>query len=364
MIQHSAMKQLFTFLFLALSFVLIGCEKNIANEEQEDKKQGTGNNTSASAGSIDDGTKTNAMTVAEAQEAKEGSMICVKGYIVGATQKSINNIEFESPFSSSTAIVLSDKRVTGEDQEFYVSDVFPVCLTDAAKGIRDAFNLKDNPQYANSFVYIYGTREKYMGLPGLKNVQSIEVDANHIPEDNGNTSGGDNGQDNNNNDNNNDNGNEGGGTEEGGQEDNNQQESGNNDETVSYLTVAEAKGAASGTSITVQGYIVGAVSGVNFGATIDYSFEKPTFNNNKAGLILADKPYDESVIPDHQFDLTDFTDLLFVGLNDCSPTTLKKRLNLVENPQNQNKLIQITGTSRAYLIKDGLREITSYKFIE
>ena len=92
------MKQLFTFLFLALSFVLIGCEKNIANEEQEDKKQGTGNNTSASAGSIDDGTKTNAMTVAEAQEAIEGSMICVKGYIVGATQKSINNIEFESPF--------------------------------------------------------------------------------------------------------------------------------------------------------------------------------------------------------------------------------------------------------------------------
>ena len=71
MIQHSAMKQLFTFLFLALSFILIGCEKNIANEEQEDKKQGTGNNTSASAGSIDDGTKTNAMTVAEAQEAKE-----------------------------------------------------------------------------------------------------------------------------------------------------------------------------------------------------------------------------------------------------------------------------------------------------
>lgn len=355
------MKQLFTFLFLALSFILIGCEKNIANEEQEDKKQGTGNNTSASAGSIDDGTKTNAMTVAEAQEAKEGSMICVKGYIVGATQKSINNIEFESPFSSSTAIVLSDKRVTGEDQEFYVSDVFPVCLTDAAKGIRDAFNLKDNPQYANCFVYIYGTREKYMGLPGLKNVQSIEVDANHIPEDNENTSGGDNGQDNNNNDNNNDNGNEGGGgTEEGGQEDNNQQDSGNNDETVSYLTVAEAKSASKYTICTIEAYIVAAASGDITTGKINYSFG-PDFGFNDTAILIADKTYNPDLAPQEQFDVVNFTDLFSVCIRISKDN--KDKLNLVKNPENQNKRIRIKGEIDDYLWIKGFKDIIEWEWV-
>lgn len=361
---------LFTTILLLLA-LMTSCEKSIANE-------GNGKETTPSSDTktIDNDAKDGAMTIAEAQAAEEGTQICVKGYIIASTHQSINNIDFDAPFEGSTAIVLASKKVTDdEDQIFYSNEVFPVCLTDASKGIRESFNLEKNPQYWNCYVYIYGTREQYMNMPGLKKVQSIEVDPNHVPE-----------ADETDNDNNDDSGNidnpenddpasddNNGGEGDNNQGDNSGSEGDNGGETIpneddsntsSVLTVAKAKKADKGEKIKVQGYIVGAVSGGDFGTSIYYSFDYPDFDNDKAGIILADKPYDKEKKPTEQYDLTNYTDLLLVGLSDCKPSKLKNELNLVANPNHQNRRILLSGTRKDHLGQDGLKEITAYEFIE
>lgn len=355
---------LFTSILLLLA-LMTSCEKNIANDDN-----GKGATPPSGNTEIDSDSKDYALTIAEAQAVEEGTQICVKGYIIASTQQSINNICFED-FVGSTAIVLADKRVTGdENQVFYSDDVFPVCLTDASKGIRESFNLEKNPQYWNCYVYIYGTREKYMNLPGLKKVQSIEVDPNHIPEadetddnndDSGNTddSGNDNptpDDDNNGEAGNNQGDNSGSEGDNGGETIPNEDD----DKPSDFWTIAQAKAAPEYTTCTIEGYIVAAASNGEYPTFINYSFG-PSFGINDTAILLADKPYDSSIAPEEQFDLLKFTDLFSVCVR--IPKEYRAELNLVSNPQNQNKRIRIKGRTKDYLGTRGFSEIQDYKWV-
>lgn len=103
-----------------------------------------------------------------------------------------------------------------------------------------------------------------------------------------------------------------------------------------YLTVAQAIANNEGTK-TVRGYIVGTMTG-NFDG--DYA---------TTNLMLADSP-----------DERNMDNILPVQLPN---NTIRSQLNLVDNPDNLGKLIQITGDLEAYFSRPGLRSPTSFEFI-
>ena len=333
------MKHLYATMFFFSLIALASCEKGIAEEGQDN---------TPTAG-ITEGDRKNALTVAQAQQAAAGTQICVKGYLVASTQKSMNNADFFSPFEGSTAIVLADKN---SDSYLYDDDLFPICLTDASKGIRDAYNLEAHPEYHNQFVYILGTREQYLSTAGLKKVKGIEVDPNHVatPDEQGDTPSGDEGDTPGNPDN-----------PETPDTPENPDASGNPETpdtpsipTSNVLTVAEAKSQKENAQITVQGYIVAAVSGGK-----DYiSFESPTFGGNNTAIVLADKKYEEGTT----FDTTGYSDLYIIYLAD-SPKNIKEELCLPKHPNNQNRLVKIKGKVGFYFGMKLLIKVESYQWI-
>lgn len=117
------------------------------------------------------------MTVAEAQEATVGEVICVRGYIVASCTRSMRNADFTEPFEGSTAIILADEPTDLDDFKYLTDEhLFPVCLTEY-KDVRAALNLVDNPQLWNRLVYISGVKSRYMSMPGLKKVLQYQVAA-------------------------------------------------------------------------------------------------------------------------------------------------------------------------------------------
>lgn len=164
------MKQLKNIIALCLiSMLAFACEKEIAEEPKTEEQP-------PEERVIDNGVKSQAMSVAEAIGQDDGTQVCIKGYIVASTQRSMSNCDFEAPFSGSSAIVMADIPVSeGGDDEDAEADLLPVCLTDCSKSIRTALNLENNPQLWNHLIYIYGTRSQYMSTEGLKKVTAYEV---------------------------------------------------------------------------------------------------------------------------------------------------------------------------------------------
>ncbi len=104
-----------------------------------------------------------------------------------------------------------------------------------------------------------------------------------------------------------------------------------------YLTVSEAIANNEGTK-TVQGYIVGSMTG-----KFDGDFQNTNF-------MIADSPNERNmdrIIP--------------VQLPN---NNIRKELNLVDNPENLGKLIQITGDLERYFSQPGLKSPSGYEFIE
>ncbi|WP_339213438.1 5'-nucleotidase C-terminal domain-containing protein [Ornithinibacillus sp. FSL M8-0202] len=104
-----------------------------------------------------------------------------------------------------------------------------------------------------------------------------------------------------------------------------------------YITVAEAIANNTGTK-TVQGYIVGTMT------------EKFDGDFAKTNLMLADSPNER-----------DMDRIIPVQLPNNS---IRTDLNLVDNPDNLGKLIQITGSLEAYFSKPGLKSPSAYEFVE
>ena len=159
------MKWFSCILLIVFLILFSGCEKEIVNENEKGKTE--------EATIVDEDEKDEALTIAEAQLVEDGTPILVKAYIVASTTRSIKNADFEKPFSGSSAIVLGDKPVE-EETIYYVDEVFPVCLTDRSKA-RAALNLEDNPDNWNHLIYIYGVKEHYMNMDGMKKVDYWEI---------------------------------------------------------------------------------------------------------------------------------------------------------------------------------------------
>ena len=341
---------------ILLLLLVTSCEKSISTDE------GSTSDGNTPTASVSDTDKQNALTISEAKEIADGTKVCVKGYLIACTGRSLQSelFSFSAPFKSSTAIVLSEEPFKGSDYWIGDDDMFPICLTDASKGIRDKYNLIDHPDYWNHMVYIIGTREKYMGVPGLKKVTAIEIGEAYQPEEEPVTPDDPVTPDTPDSPENPDNP----GTPDNPVNPDNPVVPDNptpdNPTTpvVDVLTVAQAKKVEADEIITVIGYIVGAVAEYDFGTSYQFSFDNPNYSNIKAGILLADKPYTANS-PEEQYDIKDFTDLLPVSFSGCKPADIKKKFNLAENPRLHNKQVVIKGRKKYYVVKDGLGEITS-----
>ena len=345
-----AMKHLYS-IVLVLAFCLFSaCHKSIIDDSKE-----SGADAKDATTAISDEIKATALTISEAQQVSNGTSICVKGYIVAATERSIHNADFTSPFQGSSAIVLARKASDGSDNQFDTHELFPICLTDAPKSIREGFNLESNPQYWNQYVFIEGTKENYLSMAGLKKVKGIETDPNHVdnetadvPDDNNEDEGGDSDT--------------GGGDSDSGTPDDEGDnpdidDGGSQDSSV--LTVAEAKMLSSAThDISIQGYIVAATAYDMPSCVFQEPFDE-TYNNY---IVLADKPFDTTQSASEQFDLVNFSDLLPIQLG-AKTKKLWKEMNLVQHPQYHNRLLKVTGTIIFQLGTIGMYEVEDYTLI-
>ena len=159
--------KLFYVIGVLLSVLLLsGCEKGIGTSESDQGAPGVGITAEAKQG---------ALTVTEAQEATLGSQICVKGFIVAATTRSMTNAEFSAPFTGNTALVLASKKSDGTAEQFTNDELFPVSLSDASKGIKDAYNLASNPQKHNMHIQITGTIAFLVGAKGMNEVSDYKM---------------------------------------------------------------------------------------------------------------------------------------------------------------------------------------------
>ncbi len=152
--------------------LLCGCEKAVF--EESTSTEGTPE-TDNKYTINEDTAQIDYLSVAEAQAAEIGQVICVKGYIVASCTRSMANADFMAPFDGSTAIILADIPVDLDDFIFVNDDLlFPVCLTDY-KDIRAALNLTDNPSLWNRQIFITGVKSSYMRLPGLKKILRYQI---------------------------------------------------------------------------------------------------------------------------------------------------------------------------------------------
>ena len=49
-----------------------------------------------------------------------------------------------------------------------------VCLTSCSKKIREALNLKDHPENHGKVLSVFGFREVYLNLPGIKTIDAYD----------------------------------------------------------------------------------------------------------------------------------------------------------------------------------------------
>ena len=295
-----------------LLFALISCEKELASDTP----------VANSSDELTDDIKRDALTVAEAMDVEPGYWITVKGYIVAAAESSIKNADFKKPFAGKTAILLSDEPSDGTDEQEF-TDLMPISLSGAAKGISASFNLQENADRWNNFVYIYGIRTQYMSTEGIKEVKNIWIgDPDEQPEpvvDPNNP----------NNPNNPDN-----------------PDNPDDSDFPDALTVAEAITYPTYNQIWVKGYIIATVHRSMSLKNINF---EPPFENYS--IILADEPVNEENIDNYKMHLEQ---LLPVNLTVKEFEGTRKMLNLNDNPQLHNKLVYILGEKNTYLSRPGI----------
>lgn len=99
------------------------------------------------------------------------NQIWLKGYIVGAATgaNGKKRYDFDAPYEYDTAILLADNP-----DEADLEHVASVCLTSCSKKIREALNLKDHPENRGKTLSVFGFREVYLNLPGIKKIDAYD----------------------------------------------------------------------------------------------------------------------------------------------------------------------------------------------
>lgn len=128
----------------------------------------------------------NALTVTEAmQRAADGSEVVIKGYIVGYTTTSMNNVVFSIPDDKpNTNMLLSDNP-----DEYDELCCLPVELPTTGRNLRGLLNLYDHPEYFNQYIAIQGKLTTYFRVVGLKSPTAFAFIAPPENSGGGNESG-------------------------------------------------------------------------------------------------------------------------------------------------------------------------------
>ncbi len=258
-----------------------------------------------------DGTKENPYNYQAAIENQGATgSFWTKAYIVGAVDdgrgsgKSISTeARFTGPFTVSSNIL-----VAASPSETNYTNCIPVQLPIGA--VREALNLVDNPGNLGKEVNLYGTLETYFSVPGIKGVSDFEIDGGTVePPDLGT----------------------GDGTQ------------GN---PYNYLAAIENQGATG--SFWTKAYIVGAVddgSGSGISISTESRFTTPfTVSSN---ILIAASPSE-----------TNYANCIPVQL---PLGTVRDALNLVTNPDNLGKEVNLYGTLEAYFGVPGIKEVSDFE---
>lgn len=112
-----------------------------------------------------DGTEANPYSVAQAISKQGEKGVYVKGYIIGAATSGKGGPKLIE--SSGTNIMLAESM-----DETDVAKMIPVQLPQGA--VRDALNLKDNPENKGKLVAVKGDLTAYFSAPALKNVKEYK----------------------------------------------------------------------------------------------------------------------------------------------------------------------------------------------
>ena len=147
-------------LSIALAF---SCQKiELPDGTADEGAQNAAGGGDSSAPSLD---TSNALTVTEAmQRAADGSEVVIKGYIVGYTTTSMNNVVFSIPDDKpNTNMLLSDNP-----DEYDELCCLPVELPTTGRNLRGQLNLYDHPEYFNQYIAIQGKLTTYFRVVGLK----------------------------------------------------------------------------------------------------------------------------------------------------------------------------------------------------
>ena len=168
-------------LSMALAF---SCQKiELPDGTADDSTQNAAGGGNGASPSLD---TSNALTVGEAmQRAADGSEVVIKGYIVGYTTTSMNNVVFSIPDDKpNTNMLLSDTP-----NEFDELCCLPVELPTTGRNLRGQLNLYDHPEYFNQYIAIQGKLTTYFRVVGLKSPTAFAFIAPPENSGGGNESG-------------------------------------------------------------------------------------------------------------------------------------------------------------------------------
>lgn len=163
--------------YAILVFILLlfsSCEKTIYTEEEKEDIENNEGTDDEPENSIDTD-QAQFMSIAEAQQAEDGEVIWMTGYIIGSCQRYMKNADFTEPFEGSSAIILADSMITDDSDVYYTDEnLFPVCLT-TYSSIRAGLNLEDNPQLWNRRIFLVGIKGRYFSRDGIKTVLDYAI---------------------------------------------------------------------------------------------------------------------------------------------------------------------------------------------
>lgn len=134
---------------------------NSISGSDSEEESGNGEETDIEDGDGDTDYRKKTYTVMEFLHAQLGQRpVMVEGYIVGACSRSVAHAEWTAPFTYSQALLLADRQ--GERD---VEKVMSVKLKSG--NMRSTFNLVEHPENQGRRVYVYGTKQVYLGIPGM-----------------------------------------------------------------------------------------------------------------------------------------------------------------------------------------------------
>lgn len=117
------------------------------------------------------GSKKTPFSIAEAQGNVGRTNVWVEGYIVGYFSSSTIN-SFSTDFSNNEAVSQSNLALADNPNETDITRIVPVQLGSGA--IRNALNLRDNPDNFNKEVKVRGDLAIYLSAPGVRDIKAYE----------------------------------------------------------------------------------------------------------------------------------------------------------------------------------------------